>query len=131
MTDSSWKSSRRRSGSSSSSRSGGSADRYGDGIAFVGLDGDEAVRGDLEGIAPPLMQVREVVVTLEHGVNEPCEARWQVGFEPPCQGGDAVEDLLGAPPLLNEQIHVLTCPLDIDIDLDLVVGVKENEDLAI
>ena len=53
---------------------------------FVGLDGDEPFRGDLEGIAPPLMQVREVVVSLEHGVDEAREASRQVGFEPAVSG---------------------------------------------
>ena len=71
------------------------------------------------------MQVGEVVVPLEHGVEESCEARRRIGFQPGGQRRDPVEDLLGPSPLLGQDLYVLSCPLDVHVDL--VVGVEENE----
>ena len=71
------------------------------------------------------MQVGEVVVPLEHGVEESCKARRRIGFQPGGQRGDSVEELLGPSPLLGQDLDVLSCPLDIHVDL--VVGVEEDE----
>lgn len=65
-----------------------------------------------------------MVISFEHGVNQPREPSRQVSFDPACQGRDAVEDVLSAPPLLGEHRKILPSPLNINVDL--VVGVEEN-----
>ena len=63
------------------------------------------------------MQVREVVVSFEHGVNQSCKVSRQISFDPAGQGSDPVEDLLSASPLLGEHSDVLACPFDVNVDL--------------